>query len=62
MGAEVERDGEAALDGRQPLDQVVGDAREQEFVAARLRRRAIAARGQQAAVEDVDGWQVTMPA
>ena len=50
---EVQGDGKAALDRRQPLDQVVGHAREQEIVAGGVGRDAIAPPHQQRAVEDV---------
>ena len=53
VGAEIERDGKAALDGGQPLGKVVGDARQQELVRRRIRRRPVAPPHQQPAVEDV---------
>ena len=53
MCPEVESDGEAALDGRQPLHEVIRNARQQEIVTGGTRRGAVAPPHQQRAVEDV---------
>ena len=52
--AEVENDGEAALDGRQPLHEIIRNARQQEIVTSGTRRGSVAAPDQQPAVEDVE--------
>ncbi len=53
MRPEIERDREDALDRRQALHQVVGDAGQQEIVICGPIRRAVAPRDEQAPVEDV---------
>ena len=53
VGPEIERDGKPAVDRRQTLDEVVGDAGEQEVVVCSPVRHAIAPREQKAPVEDV---------
>ena len=53
ISPEIERDGEPAVDRRQTLDEVVGDAGEQEIMIGGAVRHAIASRNEQAPVEDV---------
>ena len=63
IGPEIERDGEGALDRRQALHQIVGDAGEQEIVIGGAVRQTIASRNDQAPVEDmmIRGHSVVIP-
>ncbi len=53
IGAEHQRVGKRALDGGEAFHDIVRHAREQELMPRRPRRDPVAARDEQAAVEDV---------